>query len=253
MPPITFDNITIQNGITFECEIEKPSIITTDLQFYIDANNPASWPGSGTTWFDLSGNNNDFTWDSTPSTTTSGGITWFNILGYKCDGPASNSLGITSATGYTVTVIAYVLTNAVNVGFQFYQAGGDPTWRGIFTHLPFSDNTIYFDQGGTTLGSGRTTAGFGANFNSWQIFTFRRFPTSPRNIFRNKTIIGTNNTTSANINFDSRAVTLGYNLSQASSTWNARVGGFFAYNRPLSDAEISANVDAIKATYGITA
>jgi hypothetical protein len=237
----------------FSPTVTTQPLIPTGLQFYIDANNPASWPGSGTTWFDLSGNSKNFTWNTTPSTTTSGGITWFNISGYKCDGPASNSVGMTSATGYTVSVIAYVITNAINVGFQFYQAGGDPGWRGIFTHLPFNDNTIYFDQGGSIGGTGRTSAGFGANFNSWQIWTFRRFPTQPRNIIRNKTILATNTTSAAAINFDSRAITLGYNISQASSTWNARVGGFFGYNRALSDAEIATNVDAIKATYGITA
>ena len=37
------------------------SIVTDGLQLYLDASNPASYPGSGTTWFDLSGNGNNGT------------------------------------------------------------------------------------------------------------------------------------------------------------------------------------------------
>ena len=36
-------------------------IVTDGLKLYLDASNPASYPGSGTTWFDLSGNCNNGT------------------------------------------------------------------------------------------------------------------------------------------------------------------------------------------------
>ncbi len=35
-----------------------PNIITDGLVLYLDATNPKSYPGSGTTWFDLTGNRN---------------------------------------------------------------------------------------------------------------------------------------------------------------------------------------------------
>lgn len=40
------------------------SISTNGLLVYLDAANPKSYPGSGTTWYDLSGGNNDFTLSS---------------------------------------------------------------------------------------------------------------------------------------------------------------------------------------------
>ena len=37
-----------------------PNIITDNLLLYLDASNTSSYPGTGTVWYDLSGNNNDF-------------------------------------------------------------------------------------------------------------------------------------------------------------------------------------------------
>lgn len=41
--------------------IYNPSIVTDDLVLYLDAANPKSYPGTGTTWYDLSGNGNNGT------------------------------------------------------------------------------------------------------------------------------------------------------------------------------------------------
>ena len=39
----------------------SPRIVTNGLVFYLDAANPKSYSGTGTDWFDLSGNGNDGT------------------------------------------------------------------------------------------------------------------------------------------------------------------------------------------------
>ena len=39
----------------------SPKIVTNGLVLYLDAANPKSYPGSGTTWYDLSGNNINLT------------------------------------------------------------------------------------------------------------------------------------------------------------------------------------------------
>jgi hypothetical protein len=49
----------------------NPSIVSSGLVFYVDAANPRSYSGTGTTWKDLSGNGLDLTmqgsviWNST--------------------------------------------------------------------------------------------------------------------------------------------------------------------------------------------
>jgi hypothetical protein len=56
-----------------------PQIITDGLVLYLDAANPKSYPGSGTTWFDLSGKGNNSTLTNSPSySSTNGGSFLFD-------------------------------------------------------------------------------------------------------------------------------------------------------------------------------
>lgn len=48
----------------------QQGIVTDGLKLWLDASNPASYPGSGTTWFDLSGNGNNATMVN--------GVSWLN-------------------------------------------------------------------------------------------------------------------------------------------------------------------------------
>jgi hypothetical protein len=51
------------------------TVITSGLVFNVDASRPVSYPGTGTTWFDLSGNGNNATLGGTTSfSTTNGGL-----------------------------------------------------------------------------------------------------------------------------------------------------------------------------------
>ena len=42
-------------------QVQNEGIVTDGLKLWLDASNPASYPGTGTTWFDLSGNGNNGT------------------------------------------------------------------------------------------------------------------------------------------------------------------------------------------------
>jgi len=88
-------------------------IVTDGLVFAVDAANYESYPGSGTTWSDLSGNGNDGTLINGPTfdSENAGGLTFDMTNDYiTCNN--SNSLTITGSaitfeaifkTGYSVT------------------------------------------------------------------------------------------------------------------------------------------------------
>ena len=51
----------------------NPQIVTDSLILYVDAGNTKSYPGSGTTWYDLTKNGRDFTLVNTPTYETING------------------------------------------------------------------------------------------------------------------------------------------------------------------------------------
>ena len=121
------------------------TIIKEDLALFRDAANPESDSGSGTAWNDVSGNGKDCTWVSTPSYGTDSGVPYFTTLGNRCSGPASNSFGIDNTSGYTIFIVMKQITLVNTAAFKFYKDGSGSAGRGIFSHLTFGNDVIYFD------------------------------------------------------------------------------------------------------------
>jgi hypothetical protein len=229
----------------------RTGIVTNGLVLHLDASIPESYPGSGTSWFDLSGNGRNFSWVSSPSVETEGSIKYFSTLGNRCDGPASNSFGINNTSGYTIFLISKQNSIVASSAFKFYSSvsGG----RGIFSHCTWSNDIVYFDQGGCCNADTRTDVASGGS-QTWNIWTFRRFTnSSTRTISKNGTTLITNTATAADINLNSTGVNLGGSdeTGGTSSAWNARLGGFIVYNRGLNDSEIQQNVNALRTRFGV--
>ena len=229
---ITFNGITLRG---------TPGVVTTDLQLYLDAGNASSYPGTGTTWTDLSGQNKNFTWNASPSFVSDGASSYFNTLNNYASGPASNSFGVTNATGYCVMIACLNITLTENVAFYWDGGGG----RGIYSHLPYIDNNVYWDQGGCCNADTRTYVASGGA-TTWNIWTFNRQSSTNRSIYKNGTILTTNATTAADPALNANSV-----LINSSSVWNARLSFIMLYNRGLSNTEVSQNFEALRGRYGI--
>jgi hypothetical protein len=92
--------ITIGSGIGITQELSTVPVVTTGLQLYLDAGNASSYPGSGTTWTDLSDNSRNGTLTNGPtySGTNGGSIVFDGSNDYvQCTG----SLTVTAATFVT--------------------------------------------------------------------------------------------------------------------------------------------------------
>ena len=232
----------------------SPKIVTNGLVLCLDANNPKSYSGSGTAWNDVSGNGKNFTWFSSPTFTT-GQINYFNTLSNRCTGPASNSFGIDNTSGYTIFLIMMQNALVSTAAFKFYTGNAPAPFygRGIFSHCTWSDDTVYFDQGGCCDVDTRTAVASGGS-QTWNIWAFRRLTgSSTRSIHKNGVTLTTNTNTAADINLSATGVDLGSSDDYGgnTSTWNARLNAFTVYNRGLSDAEIQQNFTALRGRYGI--
>lgn len=224
-----------------------PRIVTDGLVLCLDAGNSKSYPGSGNTWYDLSGNNRNGSWVSSPSFTASGSLSYFSTLGNRCTGPASNSFDINNTSGYTIFIACKQITLVAAAAFKFY--GGGLFNRGIFSHLTWSDNVVYFDQGGCCSSNTRTNVSSGGS-QTWNLWTLRRFTnSSTRTISKNGVTLTTNTATAADINLNSTPVD--FVGADEYEGWNAQINMFTVYNRGLTDNEISQNYNALKARFGL--
>ena len=178
-----------------------PNIVRNGLQLALDAGSSRSYPGTGTTWYDLSGNKRNFTWGSTPSWNSEG---FFNTVGNTATGPASNSFGINNGTGYSIITVFQTTTTAANAIFKFYNT---ESGRGIFSHPGWTNDTIYFDQGGCCAENQRITYN-NSNINDSGIYNFvcYRSTVSTRSIFHNGTKVTDTAVTAADINLGGTAV-----------------------------------------------
>lgn len=80
-----------------------PSIVTNSLVLSLDAADRNSYPGSGTTWFDLSGNGNNFTlFNGVGYSTANGGSLTFD--GTNDYAASTNNLNLTSFSYVAVEV-----------------------------------------------------------------------------------------------------------------------------------------------------
>lgn len=239
--PINLKGNEITSGDTTNAGVFKTRIPTDGLVFFLDAADKNSYSGTGTSWTDLSGNGNNFTWASTPTFTDSGLGSYFQMNNNnKATGPASNSVGITDSTGYSIIWISLTVTQTSNSAFKFYTTSGD---RGIFAHPSWTNSTIYFDQGGCCNADQRTSYTFAAtDFSNWRMWTLTS-DVYTRQIWMNDVAYTTNTTTAANLGLGTTGIDVG---GTSESYWDGRLKVFLVYKRRLERNEISQIYQALK-------
>lgn len=228
----------------------------SNLQLYLDASNRKSYPGTGSIWYDLSGNNKTFTWVAAPSFTSSTTKSYFSTSGNLCQGPASNSFNINNGTGYTIIMISTTDSDNANSAFKFYNTNGrnsSSTSRGIFLHPGWSNYTMYFDQSTCCAADQRTNVTFTlADMRNFRVWAFRS-RLYDRSIFMNGVSQGTNSTYAGNINLGSAGVDLGGSdeYGNTASNWVGKLALFAVYNTGLSDSTILNISNGLRTRFGI--
>lgn len=195
-----------------------PNLVTDGLVLALDAASTRSYPGTGTTWYDLSGNGHDFTLDGSGIPHNSDG--YFDLE----SGGASYSNTITTATACTLvfwlrTTDAQALFWATNggngsyvgayrVGNKFYNSGtyGSPT---------FHTNTVQ-----------RTNIYDYIRTDEWMMMEFK------------------------DLNM-SAATNHHFNQYGSYTFDNGAVGAIHMYDRTLTADESEQNYNALKSRFGV--
>lgn len=219
-------------------------IVTDGLIVNLDAGFLPSYPRSGTTIYDTSGNNRNYTLKN--------GISWSNdslVLDGVDDfieGPASNTFNITE--DHTIEFVVKATEIKQTTTF-FWRSDNN---RAILTHTTWSDGYVYYDIGGCCANNQRIRYYNGNALNNIMYYTYRtRSDVKPyRHIYENgvsKVNSGSND--NSTITFNSSPMLLGGDGN--SSNLKGNIYMFRVYNRALTDSEIQQNYNAQKGRFGL--
>ena len=208
-------------------------IVVDGLVLHLDAGNAASYPGSGTTWTDLSGNGNTGTLNNGPTYSSSNG-------GYIIFDGTNDYVSSTlpSLTSYTTS--AWVRLRIPNAGeHQLLQTLNDNFGMSVLNNKFFTYN-----------GTGNTGVQTVVNdvWYNW-VVTSTNTPSNSTKIIINN-VLSVYNIFSTYRAISSGAIALAGWIGQ-SRYLNADIGAFAVYNRVLSAAEITQNFNALKGRYGL--
>lgn len=227
-----------------------PNVVTDGLVLALDAANTKSYPGSGTTWRDISGNGNNGTLTNGPtfSSDNGGSIVFDNVNDYVNLGTPSTLAGL--QVPLTISLWAKIpTTDSYDV---LYSAYGSTINSRLYSMLRLDSGTFrYFTS--TSNGSFQQYGTLVPLTNIWNFYAV--------------TVSGT--LSSASLTMYLNKLSQSFSLSALSTTpdltvpirigangngtepWNGNIAICSVYNRSLSASEILQNYNAQKSRFGL--
>ena len=221
-----------------------PKIVTDSLILCVDAGNPKSYPGTGTTWTDLSSIGNNMTLlDGNTFTTNNGG-------GIESNGDSDGNIYRTNtsslssfvyATGFTISMwhqsssysdyamlCSKVSSDNWDDGFGMFYESGD-------VKAFVRDYTIAVSFGAFT-----------SSITNW-CFTYASGVTR---VFKDGRLVNSGTNTVLSNPFNINASLTVNNSSTGNYPLNATIYNFTVYNKALSAVEVLQNYNALKGRFG---
>jgi hypothetical protein len=235
------------------------NLVTSGLVLNLDAAKVASYPGTGTTWYDISGNNLTGSLVNGPTFTGIGkqaAIVFDGTNDYVGLG-TPNGLNITSS----ITINTWVNLNAFpsDTNATIYNKGYDNTNEQTF----FSFNNqggvnsllcgTYVAIGNINYFTKLTLTGSFANLittGSWNNLV-GQYDGSSWNLYVNGTLLSQTTTQGPKPSTSPIAIGAAYISSGYQRFINGRISNVQVYNRALSTTEITQNFNALRGRYGI--
>jgi len=233
----------------------SPSIVRNGLVLHLDAANRKSYPGSGTTWTDLSGSNNHFTLFNSP--VLSGNKLIFN--GTTQYAKSTNNINLTLFDSITTIIVSR--TTATTGGIMFEHSTNWNTNIGGFGLGPHNNGNLsrvnLHHTNHTSIAARNYVFNIGTNWASHTNIFSRTVNSTGRLTYTNGESVNfsseggysTGTNTIAGSFLDSQMFIA--SRGGTGSFCPLEVGIFMIYNRILNAAEIRQNYEAYRDRYGI--
>lgn len=243
-------DLTSQQIYTSESQWpEYDGIVQSGLRVYLDSGNSNSYSGTGTTWYDLSGNGNHATLVNGP--------TWNSTYGFHFDG-SNDYAEISSfdipARPYTISVwVSHSNAFSLSSETYIYQAAASGTNPAV----SFTKNGYF---GGRTveltnqLVSGSTGSSNVVGSTAVMGYIFYNITavasTTDLRIYLNGTLDNSASSSGAVVSKTGNTI-IGKPASSSSGYFYGDLSEVMIYNRALSATEVTHNFDAVKSNYGL--
>jgi hypothetical protein len=235
--------VTLSNTIVYDSSFNSNGAL-----LYLDAGQTASYPGSGTTWTDLSSYQNDATLTNSPTFTDAGSASYFSFNGTNQYAAVTTSKMNVSFTGKT-TIFAIRTVNA-NTGNAIYRNlfGGDSNARNFNTYMYHVSGTTWQIQfsTGPFPWVGPASASFTVTDNEWIIIAVTQTTSGILTYYVNGQQIGTPETGVTFSQFINSGIEA---VARADNYWRGDMGACAVYGRALTADEIKQNYNALANVY----
>lgn len=223
-------------------------IVNSGLVLHLDAANPRSYPGTGTTWYDVSSNsNNGALGNGVGYSANNAGSMVFDGIDDYIDCGGNTSIKPTSA----ITVSAWFkftsITSNNRVLSDWHQAGvtGD---RWIFYNPTASTITWYMTSSGT--GEAGVPVAYTPILNQW-VNLVGTYNGSNQILYVNSAEFSSRARTGLLYAGNSAQTVRIGRQAESGGSLNGNIAQVFIYNRALSAQEIFQNFEAVRGRYGI--
>ena len=234
-----------QNGNVNKGALANKNTVTNGLLLYLDAGNPASYSGTGTTWTDLSGNGNNATLmnGASYSNANGGSIAFDGLDDYV-------TMPLVSSTVANVTMQCWVNITLGTKGAFIKNGNGLGYTVGIGgSSLENVGNNIIMLFAGVRWIP--TTTSFVTP--GWKLVTMILNSSGTPSVYINSTLVS-GNYTGVNSGIPVTGTYLGRNIGDETPNMGKFTGNIAAslfYTRVLTIEEITNNYDAQKGRYGL--
>lgn len=224
-------------------------IVSSGLEFYVDAENATSYPGSGTTWNDLSGNSRNITLSNGPTFNSS------TPKSFTFDG--TDDIGIANTTSLSVGSWTHNVWINTNSGGETRQqilgfTGGGSNVQ-VNMGIGIFSNYVYFNTVGDIMQglyySPTITPG------TWYNVCITHEVGQPFNLYVNGSFVSSTNSGNDSIVVASQQrIILGTAYPVGGGPYRqykGKLGAALSYIRKLSDAEVLQNFNALKGRFGL--
>ena len=224
-------------------------IVTNGLVLNLDAGFTPSYPTTGTTWYDVSGNGNHATLVNGPTFTSNyGGAVVFDGIDDNAYIPATNNLSFNNSSfSYS---LAFSIPNWTFTSERIVLEYGDAGFQGYYQITFYPNETTFRTMGISGYDTWfDTTVNFTANQNYIVTLTYS-LETSSAKLYINGVLVnstritGTSQSTPKILYIYSRG---GTRIFQKGNLYH-----ILGYNIALSSAQVLQNYNALKGRYGLS-